>query len=136
MVPLSTLVTLKNISGPEYTVRFNLFRSAEVLGSLAPGVSSGQGLKAFEEVATQTLPPGDGLRLDQPLLPAEGVRGGTWWCSGLALVMVFLVLAALYESWSLPFARAAQHAHRSARRPGAGCWCASIDFDVYGRSAW
>ena len=75
MVPLSTLVTIKNVSGPEFTVRFNLFRSAELLGTVAPGYSSGQALKAFEEVFAQTQPPEMGYAWTQPVLPGEGLRG-------------------------------------------------------------
>src|ERR1700753_1513756 len=57
MVPLSSFVKMKTTSGPEYTVRFNLYRSVEILGTNAPGYSSGQALDALEEVAKQTLPP-------------------------------------------------------------------------------
>ena len=103
MVPLSTLVTLKNISGPEYTVRFNLFRSAEVLGTPRPGRQLRPGLKAFEEVAAQTLPPEMGYAWTNLSYQEKASEGGTLVVFGLALVFVFLVLAALYESWSLPF---------------------------------
>src|SRR5258708_2544554 len=57
MVPLSSLVTTRRISGPEYTNRFNVYRAAQVIGSAAPGYSSGQAMAALEEVAKQTLPP-------------------------------------------------------------------------------
>src|SRR5207244_2198047 len=57
MVPLSSLVTTRRISGPEYTNRFNLYRAAQVLGAAAPGYSSGQAMDALEEVAKETLPP-------------------------------------------------------------------------------
>src|SRR5438045_1864169 len=56
MVPLSTLVSTRRIAGPEYTNRFNLYRAAQILGSAAPGYSSGQALAALEEVAAQVLP--------------------------------------------------------------------------------
>jgi Cation/multidrug efflux pump len=57
MVPLSSLVTTRRISGPEYTNRFNVYRAAQIIGSAAPGYSSGQAMAALEEVAKQTLPP-------------------------------------------------------------------------------
>ena len=57
MVPLSSFVKVRQVSGPEYTVRFNLYRSVEILGGPAPGYSSGQALDALEQVAHQTLPP-------------------------------------------------------------------------------
>ena len=82
MVPLSALVTTSQIQGPEYTNRFNLYRAAQVIGSAAPGYSSGQAMAALEEVARDTLPPGDGLRLGRPLLPGEArVRGRGAGCS-------------------------------------------------------
>src|SRR3970282_495273 len=56
MVPLSALVSTRNISGPEYTNRFNLYRSAQILGAAAPGYSSGQAMSALEEVAQEVLP--------------------------------------------------------------------------------
>ena len=132
MVPLSTLVTLKNISGPEYTVRFNLFRSTEVIGTLAPGVSSGQGLKAFEEVAAQTLAPEMGTAWTNLSYQEKASEGGTVVVFGLALVFVFLVLAALYESWSLPFSvlLSTPFAVLGAL---AGLMARRYDFDVYGQ---
>jgi len=132
MVPLSTLVTLKNISGPEYTVRFNLFRSAEVLGSLAPGVSSGQGLKAFEEVAARTLPPEMGTAWTNLSYQQKASEGGTLIVFGLALVFVFLVLAALYESWSLPFS-VLLSTPIAVLGALAGLLMRRFDFDVYGQ---
>ena len=132
MVPLSTLVTLKNLSGPEYTVRFNLFRSAEVLGSLAPGVSSGQGLKAFDEVATQTLPPEMGYAWTNLSYQQKASEGGTAVVFGLALIMVFLVLAALYESWSLPFS-VLLSTPIAVLGALAGLLVRKFDFDVYGQ---
>jgi hydrophobic/amphiphilic exporter-1 (mainly G- bacteria), HAE1 family len=132
MVPLSTLVTLKNISGPEYTVRFNLFRSAEVLGNLAPGISSGQGLKAFEEVAAQTLPPEMGYAWTNLSYQQKASEGGTLVVFGLALLMVFLVLAALYESWSLPFS-VLLSTPIAVLGALAGLLVRKFDFDVYGQ---
>jgi len=103
MVPLSSLVTTHRISGPEYTNRFNVYRAAQVIGGAAPGYSSGQAMAALEEVAKQTLPPETQLRLGRPLVSGAEGSGTTTTVFGLSLVFVFLILAALYESWSLPF---------------------------------
>jgi len=103
MVPLSTLVSTRRIYGPDYTNRFNAYRSAQVIGAAAPGYSSGQALDALEDVAKQTLPPEmsyDFADLSYQEKKAGGSAAATF---GLSLVFVFLILAALYESWSLPF---------------------------------
>jgi len=103
MVPLSTLVTTRPIQGPEYTNRFNLMRSAQVLGAAAPGYSSGQAMAALEQVAREVLPRDmsfDWADLSYQEKKAEGTTGLVF---ALSLVFVFLILAALYESWSLPF---------------------------------
>ncbi len=103
MVPLSSFVHVRTTSGPEYTVRFNLYRSVEVLGSQAPGYSSGQALNALEEVAEKTLPPEMGYAWNALSYQEKVASGGSARVLGLSLVFVFLILAALYESWSLPF---------------------------------
>ncbi|MDB4985217.1 MAG: efflux system, inner rane transporter CmeB [Myxococcaceae bacterium] len=103
MVPLSTLVNAQTTSGPEYTVRFNLFRSAEIMGANAPGYSSGQALAALEEVAAKTLPPEMGYAWSGLSYQEKISQGGQAKVLGLSLLFVFLILAALYESWSLPF---------------------------------
>ncbi len=103
MVPLSTLVTSKPITGPEYTNRFNLYRAAQVLGNAAPGYSSGQAMQALEQVAHDTLPADMGFDwadLSYQERKAAGTAGPIF---GLSLLLVFLILAALYESWALPF---------------------------------
>ena len=102
MVPLSTLVETKNVLGPEFTTRFNLYRAAEVTGSPAPGYSSGDALAALEEVARDTLPPEMGYAWNAMSYQEKSASGATA-VFILALVMVFLILAAQYESWSLPF---------------------------------
>jgi multidrug efflux pump len=103
MVPLSALVSTSQIQGPEYTNRFNLYRAAQIIGTAAPGYSSGQAMGALEEVARDTLPPGMGYDwgdLSYQEQRASGSAGGLF---GLSLAFVFLILAALYESWTLPF---------------------------------
>jgi HAE1 family hydrophobic/amphiphilic exporter-1 len=103
MVPLSSFVKIRPVSGPEYTVRFNLYRAVEILGSPAAGYSSGQALDALEEVAKKTLPPEMGYAWNALSYQEKVASGGTLRVLGLSLVFVFLILAALYESWSLPF---------------------------------
>lgn len=103
MVPLSALVTTRRISGPEYTNRFNLYRAAQVLGSAAPGYSSGQAMDALEEVAKTTLPAEMGYDWADLSYQEKQASGGALTSFALSLVFVFLILAALYESWSLPF---------------------------------
>ncbi len=104
-VPLSALTTIKQISGPEFTMRYNLYRSAQINGSAAPGYSSAQAMKVLEEVFAQTMPAEMGydyLGMSfQEKKAQQGVPPAAIF--GLSLLFVFLILAALYESWSLPF---------------------------------
>jgi HAE1 family hydrophobic/amphiphilic exporter-1 len=103
MVPLASLVHVRTSAGPEYTVRFNLYRSAEVIGAAAPGYSSGQAIAVLEQVAAETLPAGMGYAWNALSYQEKISQGGTVKVLGLSLIFVFLILAALYESWSLPF---------------------------------
>jgi HAE1 family hydrophobic/amphiphilic exporter-1 len=103
MVPLSALTTVRTTAGPEYTQRFNLFRAAQINGSAAPGYSSGQAMAALEEVAAQTLPREMGFDWSDLSFQEKRAAGTTGRTFALSLVFVFLILAALYESWSLPF---------------------------------
>lgn len=102
IIPLNTLAEVKDISGPSYTNRFNMFRAAEISGAPAEGYSSQDALNALEEVAA-TLPKELGIawsNMSYQEKAAEGT-GGTMFL--MALVFVFLILAAQYESWKLPF---------------------------------
>jgi HAE1 family hydrophobic/amphiphilic exporter-1 len=105
MVPLSTLTRFESRSGPEFTMRHNLYRSAQINGSAAPGYSSAQAMAALEEVFAQTMPAEMGydyLGISfQEKRAQQGVSPSVIF--GFSLLVVFLVLAALYESWSLPF---------------------------------
>ncbi len=103
MVPVSSLLSTKRIFGPEYTNRFNLYRAAQVTGAAAPGYSSGQALTALEEVARTTLPPEIGYDWADLSYQEKKTSGSGVITFALSLVFVFLILAALYESWSLPF---------------------------------
>ena len=101
MVPLSSFVTIEHTAGPEFTNRYNLFRSAEITGTAAPGFSSGQAMKALEEVAREVLS-SDYSYAWTALSYQEANAPSPVPTFVLALVVVFLILAALYESWSLP----------------------------------
>ncbi|HYM05659.1 MAG TPA: multidrug efflux RND transporter permease subunit [Terriglobales bacterium] len=105
MVPLSTLTKFEPRLGPEFTMRYNLYRSAQINGSAAPGYSSAQAMAALEEVFAQTMPREMGYNYlgmsFQEKKAQEGVPA--WVIFGFSLLFVFLILAALYESWSLPF---------------------------------
>jgi HAE1 family hydrophobic/amphiphilic exporter-1 len=104
-VPLSTLVTMRQVNGPEFTVRFNEHRSAQINGTLAPGYSTQQGMRALEEVFAQTMPRDMGFDYMgmsfQEKVAAEGIPAAAVF--GFSLLVVFLLLAAQYESWTLPF---------------------------------
>jgi HAE1 family hydrophobic/amphiphilic exporter-1 len=104
-VPLSALTKFEPRIGPEYTMRFNEYRGAQIVGSAAPGYSSAQAMKALEEVFAQTMPREMGYDYKdmsfQEKLAQEGVSPAVVF--GFSLLFVFLILAALYESWSLPF---------------------------------
>ncbi len=104
-VPLSTLTSVKPRLGPEFTLRFNEYRSAQINGSSAPGYSADQATAALEDVFKQTMPREMGFDYSgisfQEQKAREGVPPAIVF--GLSLLFVFLILAALYESWSLPF---------------------------------
>ena len=105
MVPLSALTTVERTLGPEFTMRYNLYRSAQINGAAAPGYSSGQATQALEQVFAESMPKEMGFDYIgmsfQEQQAAKGVPPAAIF--GLSLVFVFLILAALYESWSLPF---------------------------------
>jgi HAE1 family hydrophobic/amphiphilic exporter-1 len=103
MTPLASLVTIKRVSGPEYTNRFNLFRSIQINGTPAPGFSSGQAMTAMEQVAKEVLPAGFGYAWSDMSFQEKKAEGGQAMVFGMSFLFVFLILAALYESWSLPF---------------------------------
>ena len=104
-VPLSALTTIKPRSGPEFTMRYNEYRSAQINGSAAPGYSSDQATAALEDVFKQTMPGEMGFDYSGMSYQEQKAREGVpaWAIFGFSLLFVFLILAALYESWSLPF---------------------------------
>jgi HAE1 family hydrophobic/amphiphilic exporter-1 len=105
MVPLSALTKFKPQPGPEFTMRYNLYRSAQIIGSAAPGYSSAQAMKALEETFDKTMPREMGYDYMgmsfQEKQAQEGVSSTLIF--GFSILFVFLILAALYESWTLPF---------------------------------
>lgn len=103
MVPLSALITTKVIETPALVTHYNLYRSAEIMGAPKPGYSSGEAIKALEEVAAQVLPVGYSYEFSG--MSREEIKAGnsTLLIFSISIVFVFLFLAALYESWSVPF---------------------------------
>jgi HAE1 family hydrophobic/amphiphilic exporter-1 len=104
-VPLSALLTMKTIYGPEFTIRYNGYRSAQINATLAPGYSTGQGMAALEQVFADTMPREMGYDYMgmsfQEKVASQGVPPTVVF--GFSLLIVFLILAAQYESWTLPF---------------------------------
>ncbi|RXH54818.1 efflux RND transporter permease subunit [Granulicella sibirica] len=104
-VPLSSLAKVSQITGPEFIYRFNEYNAAQINITGNPGFSSGQIRKALEETFKQTMPPGAGFDYSgmsyQEQVAEQGVP--SWAVFALSLLFVFLILAALYESWTLPF---------------------------------
>ncbi len=103
MIPLGAVATVKDTVGPQYTNRFNLYRSAEIMGGPAPGYTSAQALDALEEVAKATLPSDMGYAWSNMSYQEKAAAGQGSSVFVMALLFVFLILAAQYESWKLPF---------------------------------
>ncbi len=103
MVSLATLAKVTDTLGPQFTTRFNLLRAAEISGVPAAGYSSAQALKALEEVAKTTLPANVGYTWSNMSFQEKAAEGKSAQVFAMALLFVFLILAAQYESWKLPF---------------------------------
>jgi multidrug efflux pump len=104
MVPLSTLLTLERISGPRDIPHYNVYRAAKIQGEAAPGYSSGQALDKMEEIARNVLPDTMSFEWTGTAYQERQAGNQARVILALSLVVVFLFLAAQYESWSLPFA--------------------------------
>ncbi|MFP4471817.1 MAG: efflux RND transporter permease subunit [Bacteroidota bacterium] len=102
-VPLSSFIDVQKISGPEFTYRYNMYRATELTGSPAPGYSSAQALDALEEVAATVLPADMGYEWSNMSYQERKAEGTGNVVFVFSLIFVFLILAAQYESWSLPF---------------------------------
>jgi multidrug efflux pump subunit AcrB len=104
MVPLGTLASIEPTAGPENVFRYNRFRSIQILGAPAPGVSTGRARDVMEEVSRQVLPQGYSYEWTGTSYQEKISEGHEGIIFGFAAVLVFLCLAALYESWSIPLA--------------------------------
>lgn len=132
MVPLDTLVSVKPSSGPRFVMRYNLFPAAEITGSPAPGYSSGDVLAALEETAAQVLPGGYGYEWSGQTLEEVETGGAAAFVLALSIIVVFLFLAALYESWSVPVSVLLAIPFGILGALG-GIFLAGLDFNVYGQ---
>lgn len=103
MVPLSTVSTISMTTGPDILQRYNMFRTAEINGANAPGVSTGQAIEIMEDLAGKELPPGYGYEWTSIAYQEKEAGGTQGPIFGMAMLFVFLVLAAQYESWAVPF---------------------------------
>jgi multidrug efflux pump len=104
MIPLKALIRTSNVVGPEALDRFNGFIAAKIIGSGRPGVSSGEAIRAVEQIAASALPEGYTIAWSGQAFQEKRTGRQSAIAFGLAIVMVFLILAALYERWLLPFA--------------------------------
>ncbi|MCC6860763.1 MAG: multidrug efflux RND transporter permease subunit [Bryobacterales bacterium] len=104
MVPLATLAGIQATAGPEVVYRYNRFSAVQLLGGPAAGYSTGEAIRAMEELASTALPSGYGYEWTGTTFQEKLAQGNEALIFGFAAVLVFLFLAALYESWSIPFA--------------------------------
>ena len=104
MVPLGSVATIRRAAGPEYVTRYNLYPAAAITGTTAPGMSTGQAIEAMERLAATELPRGFGFEWTGIYYQQKLAGNTALWVFPLAVLFVFLTLAAQYESWSLPLA--------------------------------
>jgi multidrug efflux pump len=132
MVPLETIITIRDVAGPAIVNHYNSKPSAEISGSTAPGVSSGQAIGVMEQICRQELPVGTGFEWTE--LTYQQIEAGkdllTKLVFPLAVVFVFLVLAAQYESWSLPLA-IILIVPMCLLAAIAGIWLARMDLNIF-----
>ena len=129
MVPLSTLMAARESVGPAYTNRYNLYRAVEVLGSPAPGFSSGQSMAVVEQTAREVLPADMSYEWTN-MSYQETHAGGGAGTFALSILFVFLILAALYESWSLPWS-VLLTTPIAVFGAFLGIWARGLDSDVF-----
>ncbi|MDB5108865.1 MAG: efflux system, inner rane transporter CmeB [Candidatus Binatus sp.] len=129
MVPLSTLLTMQRQSGAEYTTRFNEYRSIEIFASPAAGYSTGDAMNAVTQVANEVLPRDMGTAWNG-ISYQQSVAGSGAGVFALSLLLVFLILAALYESWSLPFS-VLLSVPVAVCGAFVGLWSRQYDNDIY-----
>ena len=104
MVSLQALITVTDIVGPEQVERYNSYIAAKVLGGAKPGFSSGEAIRAVEETARAVLPPGYQIEWTGQAFQEKRAGNASLFAFGFALIMVYLILAALYERWGVPLA--------------------------------
>jgi multidrug efflux pump subunit AcrB len=104
MIPLKALISVNDVIGPEQIERYNTYVAAKVLGNTKPGYSSGDGIAAVEQVARETLPPGYAIEWTGQAFQEKRTGSASIFAFGFALIMVYLILAALYERWGVPLA--------------------------------
>jgi HAE1 family hydrophobic/amphiphilic exporter-1 len=104
LVPLGTLVEMRDVTGPDLVQRYNMYTSVPLQGNPAPGVSSGAALNAMEQLARDALPPGIGFEWTELAFQERQTGDTAVLIFALSVLFVFLVLAAQYESWTLPLA--------------------------------
>ena len=104
MIPLKALLNVKTVIGAEQLERYNGFLAAKIFGSAKPGYSSGEAIKAVEEVAAKSLPKGYQIEWTAQAYQEKRTGNASIFAFGLAIIMVYLILAALYERWGLPAA--------------------------------
>lgn len=104
LVPMGTLVDIKDVSGPSLVQRYNMYVSVPIQGSAAPGVATGSALDAMEQVAAKVLPPGTSFDWTELSYQERNTGNTATYIFILSVVFVFLALAAQYESWTLPLA--------------------------------
>jgi hydrophobic/amphiphilic exporter-1 (mainly G- bacteria), HAE1 family len=104
LVPLGTLVDIRNASGPALVQRYNMYVSVPLQGNAVPGISTGEALQKMEALAAETLPPGTTFEWTELAYQESQAAGSVVWIFALSVAFVFLALAAQYESWILPLA--------------------------------
>ena len=104
MIPLSALITVTTVTGPEQVDRYNGYIAAKVMGSAKPGFSSGEGLAAVERVARETLPSGYSMEWTGQAYQEKRTGTASIFAFGFAIIMVYLILSAMYERWGVPLA--------------------------------
>jgi len=104
MVPLKALITVSSVIGPEQVERYNSYVAAKILGSAKAGFSSGEAIKAVEDAARLSLPPGYDIEWTAQAYQEKRTGNASVFAFGFALIMVYLILAALYERWGVPLA--------------------------------
>jgi multidrug efflux pump len=130
MVPLSTLVDLTTTTGPEVVYHYNRYRTSKLIGTAARGFSSGQSANAMEQVAKRVMPNGFNYEWTGTVFQERLSEGKEGFIFGFAGILVFLFLAALYESWSIPFA-VILAVPLGIFGALAGIWMRSYPYDVY-----